>query len=231
MEDPDYGVAWEPITPKGANPGKISHHKPAVFGQSVVVFGGIKDYENNEEAFEYDAVKNTWYELKQTGDVPAPRDDHSLNLIDDERFMIFGGFVAGSRVNEAYVCRKNGNTLEWTRIGENSQQRPSIRASHSAVIHNNKCYIFGGQDDDNNKLNDLWELDLATEAWTEVELAPGSYPPACRSGHSANLFRGKMYVFGGILELTKELNEMLCYDFEARSFSLIGNASNIDEAF
>jgi len=30
--------------------------------------------------------------------------------------MIFGGFVEGSRVNEAFVAKKNGNTLEWKKI-------------------------------------------------------------------------------------------------------------------
>lgn len=32
-----------------------------------------------------------------------------------------------------------------------------------------------------------------------------------------------MYIFGGILELTKELNEMLCYDFATGKFECIGD--------
>jgi len=35
-----------------------------------------------------------------------------------------------------------------------------------------------------------------------------------RSGHSANIYNGKMFIFGGILELTKELNEMIAYNFK-----------------
>jgi len=31
-----------------------------------------------------------------------------------------------------------------------------------------------------------------------------------------------MYIFGGILELTKELNEMLIYDFTGGKFSIVG---------
>ena len=30
-----------------------------------------------------------------------------------------------------------------------------------------------------------------------------------------------MYIFGGILELTKEINEMMTYDFEGCAFDLI----------
>ena len=31
-----------------------------------------------------------------------------------------------------------------------------------------------------------------------------------------------MYIFGGILELTKELNEMLIYDFSKSEFQILG---------
>jgi hypothetical protein len=45
-------------------PSNISHHKSAVFGNSVVIFGGINDYENNKEVFEFDSVKCLWSKLK-----------------------------------------------------------------------------------------------------------------------------------------------------------------------
>ena len=40
-----------------------------------------------------------------------------------------------------------------------------------------------------------------------------------RSGHSANLHNGKMYIFGGIFEVTKELSELLVYDFDKCCFT------------
>jgi len=39
-DDPDYGVSWELISCKGHKPGRISYHKPVVFGHTVLVFGG-----------------------------------------------------------------------------------------------------------------------------------------------------------------------------------------------
>jgi hypothetical protein len=38
-----------------------------------------------------------------------------------------------------------------------------------------------------------------------------------------------MYIFGGILELTKELNEMLIYDFKSGCFSTIGSDNALDD--
>jgi hypothetical protein len=120
-------------------------------------------------------------------------------------------------------------TLNWKKVGANSKTAPCVRASHSSVHHNGKIYIFGGQDDDNNKLSDLWEFDLATEQWREIEVA-GTVPSA-RSGHSANIYKGKMYIFGGILELTKELNEMLCYDFASGKFTVMCGEGAGDDNF
>jgi len=117
MEDPNHGAKWETVECKGTLPGNISHHKASVFGSTVVVYGGINDYDNNPEAYEFDSSKNAWSKMKSTGDIPKPRDDHSLSQIDDTSFIIFGGFVEGSRVNECFKCTKNGHTLEWKIIG------------------------------------------------------------------------------------------------------------------
>lgn len=46
-----------------------------------------------------------------------------------------------------------------------NQIQPVPRSKHSAVVYNDSMYIFGGKDDDNNKLNDFWKLDLSTYEW------------------------------------------------------------------
>lgn len=39
-----------------------------------------------------------------------------------------------------------------------------------------------------------------------------------------------MYIFGGILELTKELNEMLCYNFQTKCFSCLSKDAGTEAA-
>ena len=95
------------------------------------------------------------------------------------------------------------------------------------VCHEGKCYIFGGQDDDNNKLNDLWELDLSTSKFQNI---PVSDEITGRSGHSANIYNGKMFIFGGILELTKELNEMIAYNFKTQEVEVICENTIVEQA-
>jgi hypothetical protein len=67
----------------------------------------------------------------------------------------------------------------------------------------------------------LWELDLETECFKEIILPASSFHPSGRSGHSSNIFNGKMYIFGGVFEVMKELNELLCFDFITGCFTLV----------
>lgn len=225
----DSGVMWESVKQSGTAPGKISHHRAAIFDHKAVIFGGIQNNAECEEAYEFDTEKCIWNKLKQTGDIPKSRDDHSLSQIDANSFIIFGGFVAGSRVNDVYLCTKNGGTLDWRMLAEASPEKPAPRASQSSAYFQGKLYVFGGMDEDNTKFCDLWELDLQSETWCEIQLPPETPQPGPRSGHSASIYKNKMYIFGGILELTKELNEMLIFDFESRCFQIIGGDGKPNE--
>lgn len=98
---------------------------------------------------------------------------------------------------------------------------PLPRNSHTSVVAGDNLYILGGQDDENNKLDDLWELNLKTQALTQIDYkSPGDYSVG-RSGHTAVVFANKMFVFGGILEVTKELNDLISFDFKTQTFSVI----------
>ena len=150
-----------------------------------------------------------------------PRDDHVMSDLSENTFLVFGGFVNGSRVNE--LCRfsvPSNQTIEGS-VCESQQpaeQCPKPRASSSSAVYNGKLYVFGGQDDDNNKLDDLWEFDLSTGTWREIQIQEGDLRPIPRSGHTAVTYNSRMYIFGGILELTKELNDMLVFDFNLMKF-------------
>ena len=66
----------------------------------------------------------------------------------------------------------NTQTISGTMLQENStsEAQPAVRASMSSCCYNDKLYIFGGQDDDNGKLDDLWEYDCTTSAWRQIQI-------------------------------------------------------------
>lgn len=59
--------------------------------------------------------------------------------------------------------------------------------------------------------------------WREIPIADG-HGPVPRSGHSAIVDGSKMFIFGGIFELTKELNDMVVFDFMTGSFTQTGDS-------
>ena len=80
-------------------------------------------------------------------------------------------------------------------------------------------YVFGGKDEDSEKLNDLWVFNLAEKRWVEIE-AQGDIPFE-RSGHSSDVFDGHLVIFGGIWDVTKELNDLHLYNFAENNWTTI----------
>ena len=114
-----------------------------------------------------------------------------MSDLSDGNFLVFGGFVNGSRVNEtAKFSMANSQTINANiaLAGAEGEHMPKPRASMSSACYNDKLYVFGGQDDDNNKLNDLWEFDLASSSWRRIQISEGDLCPLARSGHSAVVF-------------------------------------------
>lgn len=79
----------------------------------------------------------------------------------------------------------------------NNDIGPTIagRFSHSAVIHENSMYVFGGGSSTNTTFNDLWRFDLSKREWIRP-LSMGTYPSpkACASMVCHN---NSLILFGG----------------------------------
>ena len=80
-------------------------------------------------------------------------------------------------------------------------------------------YIFGGLTNDNHTLNDMWLYDLTEKKWTKVDQR-GTIPKP-RAGHSMNLYEGKIFMFGGLIEVTQESSELFLFDIESYTWTLL----------
>lgn len=98
--------------------------------------------------------------------------------------------------------------------------------SHSAVISGTSLLVFGGRDDDNNKLNDLWELSISSGVWTEIKPNNPETMPLPRAGHKCCIFEDMMFMFGGIYEITKELNDVWAFSLKSKKWILIFDEPN-----
>lgn len=147
------------------------------------------------------------------------RDEHT-SIIYEGSMIMFGGFVNGVRTKEIYRYYFNDN--KWEQVNQLSSLSPPPRAGHSAVQYGDDMVVFGGKDEDNNKLNDVWVFNFNTYKWTEVQCnnMPDQLPNP-RSGHSATLYKDMMVVFGGIHEVTKELDDLIVFDLKTKRWATL----------
>ena len=73
-------------------------------------------------------------------------------------------------------------------------------------------YVFGGRDNVQEQLNDLWVFNLESLQWTEIR--PRSELPLGRIGHSCDIIGQYMIIFGGFYRIANELNDLHVFDFE-----------------
>ncbi|XP_018572049.1 F-box only protein 42 [Anoplophora glabripennis] len=126
----------------------------------------------------------------------------------------------------------NDFDVRWERITP-ADMAPTItkRYSHTAVVHENSMFVFGGCTCAMTTFNDLWRLDLSKRQWIRP-LAMGTYPSpkACSS-----LIRHKdsLVLFGGwayppsypLYQSWHLFNELHVYDIVANRWTCISTVN------
>lgn len=106
---------WELVQTSGKCPGRISHHTASVRpSKEVVFYGGLKGEDSNNEIFMFNPSNNAWSMVNPSNasGTVLPRDDHAMSDLSDGSYLVFGGFVNGSRVNElAKFSMANSQTI------------------------------------------------------------------------------------------------------------------------
>jgi hypothetical protein len=85
-------------------------------------------------------------------------------------------------------------------------------------------YVFGGKADNSVKLNDLWAFNIQSQAWTRVNPVD-EVRPETRSGHTACLYENFILIFGGIFEVTRELNDVYAYSLAQKRWIVLSQDS------
>ena len=105
-------------------------------------------YRLDLQTFNWDSV-GTRSEGEENS-IPSQIDEHTVCLNDNNKAIIFGGFIDGERTNKIYQF--DLDTHRWSLIkpaGGDSATAPTPRAGHSASLLNNALYVFGGKNDEN----------------------------------------------------------------------------------
>eukprot|EP01126_Amoeba_proteus_P008291 TRINITY_DN1305_c0_g1_i7.p1 TRINITY_DN1305_c0_g1~~TRINITY_DN1305_c0_g1_i7.p1 ORF type:complete len:375 (-),score=79.34 TRINITY_DN1305_c0_g1_i7:165-1289(-) len=224
---------------RGEVPSPRERHTASLLGKRIHIFGGYQRksdlYFDNMSVFDTETL--TYIPIECRGNIPEKRCGHSSFVVDN-RIWIFGGRVkvkmSTGFLGEDITQYRNDLycydplTNEWIRY-EPTGHGPTPRALATATVVGKKIYIFGGANTSGNRHDpsgfcDLYELDLETMSWTEVE--PKTTPPQPCYGHTATYVGdGKILVFGG--KGYQVMNNIYIFDVEARVWTQYAFAGNV----
>lgn len=169
--------AWSRPAVNGHLPGARDGHSACVIRDAMYIFGGYEEEEDrfSNEIHRFCFLTMTWSHVVVSGTPASWRDFHSATPVEDRYMIVFGGrsdYGAPYHTNHEFYCRKvhvfDTKTKRWSQpqtLGET----PSGRRSHSAFVHKNLVYIFGGYNgNDDRHYADLWSLDPHAFIWKKL---------------------------------------------------------------
>merc|ERR1712224_385525 len=188
-----------------------SHHAACVHGDSMYVFGGFTQKDKDIEMCILDLNELSWSFAAprlQDGTSRMPRRVGMAAATLENEIYIFGGSDAGETSADLY-CFQIRDMQKIKKVQTNNG--PAARSGCTLVTVNRVVFLFGGVDNNNMQLNDLWKFDPANrsqERWEEVAVLNPEMGPRPRSYHSAVVHGHVVIVFGGHGNDTCDSNEV-----------------------
>ncbi|KAF2017551.1 hypothetical protein BU24DRAFT_343830 [Aaosphaeria arxii CBS 175.79] len=195
------------ITTVGAKPACLVNASVTYVGNDqIYAFGGFDQYTDEvyNHVLRLNLTTRQWNLVDNYGDIPGVRMGHTANLWDGDKLLVFGG----ENEHRQHLCDIivfDLKTAYWTQP-ELQGPAPRGRARHSAVIHDGKLYISGGQTGHDSVLDDICYLDLKTWTWSR------SWRFVPRYDHASWIWNGRLWIFGGINDDMEKSNEIWWLD-------------------
>ncbi|KAL4451138.1 hypothetical protein ABPG74_021460 [Tetrahymena malaccensis] len=212
---------WEIISKKTSlTPGTRRRHTLVSFQDKIYLFGGqTSNYQTVRvnDVYEFNIQQNEWNIKKNNNkQILIPQlYSHNAYVYKNEMY-IFGGYSTQSGYsNQLYSF--NLINFSWRIIQNNSSPSKQItkRSGASLSLYSDYVFVFGGQNEE-TRLNDLWCLNMSQTdnqgniIWQKIN--PEGDIPSGRSGHQSVTYKNYLFVFGGMYNMTQELNDVQAYD-------------------
>ncbi|KAK8772939.1 hypothetical protein V5799_012530 [Amblyomma americanum] len=169
--------------------------------------------------YRFDTKTMTWSRPNVSGQRPEVRCGYTACLV-GHRVYIFGGLPPYTTPLPS-IDFLDLKTLQWHRV-PTSGDIPRRRIFHSASAIGSRMYIWGGHSADLFQVYDrtLFFLDTATLTWVRPRV--NGPPPAAREDHAAFVYKGELYIFGGMdYDLLRYFGDLHKYNPENSCWSQV----------
>ena len=203
---------WKRISPKGATPEpRFGHNAVWVDDYGMVVFAGQRGADFFDDLWAFDPAAKRWRELPAKGQVPKRRYGSCMVVGPDGRLWISHGFTFAGRFDDTRAY--NLKNERWAVITP-SGRKPGERCLHECFTTTaGDLVLYGGQDDGNFALGDLWSMGRDRE-WDRHD-DPQAKPRRLYGVTEAGDFA---YVFAGAGEDNVKLADLWKVDRETLEF-------------
>lgn len=149
---------WTEYNEDDDNPfSRASHNSSYLIDNTLLLFGGyVDEIGNSSDTWEYDLSSHIWSYMDTTKS-PSKRIQHRMSYFSSCYAVMFGGYgdYSGNEyLNDAWIFNSTNNQWIETNI---ISDIPTARKNHSlAHIDDNTILMFGGEDNNNELLSDMW---------------------------------------------------------------------------
>ncbi len=210
--------AWVPIDTTGitARWGQTAQYD--VTRNQMVVYGGQNDTGQLSELLVLQLATNEW-ERTDLSAVLEPRTDlaSAIDTLND-RLVIIGG-RQGLSTSIEDVAAIDLKTMAVTELPTG----PSPRHDIFAASDGKHAWIFGGAGQFLQSLDDLWQLDFATDTWTQLPQAAGA--PSARTSYAFDYYQGALFLVGGH-DVSSAQRDAWRYDLAGQEWAKLPSTSS-----
>ena len=199
---------WKKLKPDGRAPSaRFGHSTVWVDGVGLVVFAGQQGVDFFNDLWAYDPERNRWKLLPDRGQTPRKRYGSCAVVGADGKLKISHGFTFAGRFDDTRAY--NFANERWTDVSPDGR-RPGPRCLHDCFTSSaGQLVLYGGQNDDESALGDLW----ATRPNDNWKRGPEPRPRARRL-YAVTEAGPNAFIFGGAGANDDVLDDLLRVDRE-----------------
>jgi len=168
----DSGATWTLMNASAGWPARQAHSSVALPDGSIVLFGGLGMTGNDYPKGVWRSTDNgaTWTQVNASAGCSARYSPTSV-VMPDGSIVLMGGSIEGNiYVNDTWRSTDNGAT--WTQVNASAGWPARIDQS-SVVLPDGSIVLMGGDDDNNDVKNDVWQSTDNGATWTQVTASAG----------------------------------------------------------